>query len=181
MKTAGKIHGILGELDTPDGVLSATKQAYAKGYRVMDAYSPFPVHGLDKALGMKGTGVPFRVFIGGMLGICVGIGIEWWAAVYTYPLNVGGRPFWSWPAFVPVAYECGILFSCITAAFGGAFLMNGLPQPYHPVFNSERFRTTASIDKFFLCIEATDPMFDPDKTARDMTSWLAKNVEEVAP
>lgn len=172
-------YGLLAEFETPEALIAATKQAHAKGYRKMDAHSPFPVHGLQEALGIEGTEMPLMVFIGGMLGVISGLALQYYCAVIAYPVNVGGRPLWSWPAFVPVAFECGVLFSAATAVFG-MFIRNNLPQPYHPVFNSSRF-DRASTDRFFLCIESTDPLYDQARTTSELQSWAAIGVEELQP
>jgi len=173
------IYGLLAEYETPEALVTATKAAHAKGYRAIDAFSPFPVHGLDKAMGINGTEMPFLVFCGGMFGLAGGFLLQCWAAMVAYPLNIGGRPYFSWPAFIPITFECGVLCAAATAVFG-MFIRNGLPQPYHPLFNSDRF-SGASSDRFFLCIESTDPLFDVERTTKELQSWSAKGVEEVQP
>lgn len=173
-----RVHGLLAEFDAPEALLAAAKRAYERGYRRMDAYSPFPIDGLDKAIGFERTHLPKLVLLGGLLGALGGYGLQYYAAVISYPMNIGGRPFHSWPAFIPVTFECAVLGAALFAVLG-MFALNGLPQPYHPVFNSERFQF-ASRDRFFLCIERHDPLYDADKTRRDFADWHAKDVVEVA-
>jgi hypothetical protein len=170
-------HGLMAEFDTPDALLAAATRAHERGYRRMDAYSPFPIEGLDHAIGFKSSRLPVLVFIGGVIGGLGGYLLQWWTSVIDYPVNIGGRPFHSWPSFIPVTFECAVLGAALTAVLG-MFALNGLPQPYHPVFNAERFQF-ASKDRFFLCIEARDPLYDREKTARDLTGWKAKGVVEV--
>lgn len=172
------VHGLMAEFDSPDALLAAAERAYQKGYRKMDAYSPFPIEGLDRAIGFSKTQLPKLVFAGGFFGALGGYGLQYFASVIDYPINIGGRPFHSWPSFIPVTFECAVLAAALFAVLG-MFALNGLPQPYHPVFNVERFQM-ASKDRFFLCIERRDPLYDRDKTARDLTDWHAKDVSEVA-
>ncbi len=173
------LYGLLAEFDSVEQLIEATKKAREKGYTATDAHTPFPNTDLQEALGIHGTEMPFLVFCGGMIGVISGLALQYYCSVIAYPLNVGGRPYFSWPAFVPIAYECGILLACSTAVFG-MFIRNKLPQPYHPVFNSARF-DRASTDAFFLCIEATDPLFDVARTTKELQSWNAKGVEELQP
>ena len=145
----------------------------------MDAYSPLPVDGLAEAIGFKRNGLPAIVLVGGLLGALVGYGMMYGSAVYGYAYNVGGKPFHSAPAFVPIAFETTILFASLAAVFGMLGL-NGLPMPYHPVFNAPGF-ALASQNRFFLCIESADPKFHPDETRRFLQGLGPKSIVEVEP
>ena len=170
-------YGVMAQFDNPDDVLAAAKAAFAAGYRKLDAYSPLPVHGLADAIGYKRTRLPWLVFCMGIVGALAGYGLCYWVSVIDYPLNIGGRPFHSGPSFIPVTFEVTILFSAMTAAFG-MLIANGLPQPYHPVFNVENF-ARASSDLFFLCIEAEDEKFDMEETTRFLQSLNPQEVSQV--
>ena len=171
------LYGLLAEFDTPSEILTATRRAYAEGYRKMDAYSPMPVHDLDRALGMEKNAVPLVTLIGGILGGSTAYMLQWWINTIAYPINVAGRPMHSWPSFIPVTFEMTVLFAGI-AAFVGMLALNGLPMPYHPIFNAERF-SFVTRDKFFLCIEATDPRFDRVETAEFLQALNPRAVTEV--
>jgi hypothetical protein len=171
------IYGLLAEFADADALVTATRQAYAKGYRRMDAYSPFPIEELSEALGFRNTRLPLIVLIGGILGCATGFGMQYYSAVISYPLNVGGRPFNSWPSFIPVTFEMTILGAALFAVLG-MLALNGLPMPYHPVFNVPKF-ALATRDRFFLCIEATDTAFDRVETASFLRGLLARDVTEV--
>jgi hypothetical protein len=171
------IWGLMAEFDTPSELLQATRRAYTEGYRRMDAYSPFPVHGLDKALGLPKDRVALVCLIGGILGGGGAYLLQWWINTIAYPLNIGSRPLHSWPAFLIVTFEMTVLFAGI-AAFAGMLAMNGLPRPHHPVFNVDRF-TAASRDRFFLCIEAADPRFELATTRVFLEGLNARAVVEV--
>ena len=171
------MYGLLAEFDSPSEVLAATRRAYAEGYRKMDAYTPFPVHDLAEALGTHKSYVPMVTLIGGILGGLTAYLLQYWINTIAYPLNIGGRPFHSWPAFIVVTFEMTVLFAGIAATFG-MFTLNGLPQPYHPIFNSEEF-AAATRDKFFLCIEATDPRFERAETERFLMELNPRAVTEV--
>ena len=178
MSTRPPIYGLLAEFDSAQALVTATHQAYATGYRRMDAYTPFPVEGLADALGFRKTRVPLIVLLGGILGGTGGYFMLYYSAVISYPINVGGRPFHSWPAFIPITFELTILGAALFAVLG-MLALNGLPMPYHPVFNAPRF-ALASRDRFFLCIEATDPLFDSERTRGFLIGLQPREVAEVA-
>ncbi len=173
------LHGLMAEFDDPNVLVAATRRAYEEGYRRMDAYSPFPIEELSEALGIHSTAVPLLVLVGGIVGGLSGYGLEYWVSAIAYPLNVGGRPFNSWPAFIPVTFEMTVLVAALTAVLG-MLALNGLPQLYHPVFNVSRF-ALASRDRFFLCIEARDPKFDLRATRSFLESFAPREVSEVVP
>jgi hypothetical protein len=174
---APRLHGLLAEFDSPDTLVAAGRRAVQEGYRELDAYTPFPIEALHEALGFHRTRVPLIVLIGGIVGAVAGYGLQYWAATIAYPLNVGGRPYHSWPAFVPVTFETTVLFAALAAVLG-MLALNRLPQPYHPVFNAPRF-ALASRDRFFLAIEARDPKFDLVATRRFLESFNPREVTEV--
>ena len=171
--------GLMAEFETPAALVKAAEQARLAGYRKMDAYSPIPIHELDEALGLDKTVLPKLVLLGGILGGLGGYGLQYWTQAMAYPLNVGGRPFHSWPQFIPVTFETTVLGAALTC-FIGMWALNKLPQPYHPVFNVPAF-ARASLDRFFLCIESTDPKFDRHVTERFLASLHPVGVSEVAP
>ena len=172
-----QLFGVMGEFLTPEDLLAATRKAREAGYKHVEAYTPFPVEGLSEAVGFKWTAVPLLTLMGGLGGGLTGFGLQYWVPAITYPINIGGRPLNSWPAFIPVTFELTVLGASIFAVFG-MLALNKLPQPYHPVFNVERF-AQASTDKFFLCIEARDPKFDLAETSRFLQSLHAEHVNEV--
>ena len=168
MDETHKLYGVMAEFETPTAVVEATRSAYAAGYRRMDAFSPYPIEELTDALGIKHTKLPLIVLIGAILGCLGGYALCYWVSADVYPLNIGGRPLNSWPAFIPVTFECTILLAAVAAVFG-MLALNGLPHPYHPVFNVDSFELV-SRNRFFLCIEARDPMFEREKTRRFLVS-----------
>jgi hypothetical protein len=172
------VYGLLAEFETPSELLKATRRTYDAGYRKIDAYSPFPVEELWEAVGPHPNKVPLVVLCGGLLGMATGFGLQAWASMLYYPLNVGGRPNLSWPSFVPITFELGILFASFAATFG-MILMNGMPRPHHPLFNVDRF-ALASRDRFFLCIESDDPKFDSEGTRKFLATLEPREVTEVA-
>ncbi len=176
---AEKLYGLLAEFDGPDELLKAAKDAHAAGYRKMDAFSPMPIHDLSESMGYDKHRVPTIVLICAMLGACSGFGLQYWVSVIDFPLNVGGRPLLSWPSFIPVTFELGVLFSAFGALIG-MLILNGLPRPYHPVFNVPNFER-ASGDGFFFCIEAEDPKFDISETRAFLESLKAIKVDDVEP
>jgi hypothetical protein len=172
------LHGVMAEFENADGLIAATNRARLDGYRAMDAYSPIPIEELSEALGLPKTRLPKLVLLGGILGGVGGYGLEYWTQAIAYPLNVGGRPFHSWPQFIPVTFETTVLGAAL-ACFVGMWALNKLPMPYHPVFNVPEF-ARASTDRFFLCIEATDPKFDRDATRRFLEGLHPVGVSDVA-
>jgi hypothetical protein len=177
MKPRPPIYGLLAEFDDAHALVAATRAAYATGYRRMDAYAPFPVEELAEALGFHKSRIPLLVLIGGILGGLTGWGMQYYSAVISYPLNVGGRPFNSWPSFVPITFEMTVLGAALFAVLG-MLALNGLPMPYHPVFNVPRF-ALATRDRFFLCLEASDPLFDRTQSAEFLRSLQPRAVTEV--
>ncbi|MGD0964070.1 MAG: DUF3341 domain-containing protein [Candidatus Acidiferrales bacterium] len=171
------IYGLMAEFETPEQVLQAALRTHAAGYRRMDAYTPIPVEGLAEAIGFEWTSLPMVVFTGGFLGGCTGFFMCWYANVISFPLNVGGKPLNSWPAWIPITYELTILGAAVSAVFG-MIIMNGLPRPYHPVFNVPRF-DRASTDRFFLCIKARDKKFDLAQTKAFLEELKPQGVFEV--
>jgi Alternative complex III, ActD subunit len=171
------IHGLMAEFGGPEALLEAARRSFAEGYRRMDAYSPFPVDGLAEAIGFHKTRLPLLVLIGGIIGCAGGFYLQYWASVIDYPMNIGGRPLNSWPMFIPVTFELTILLAGLTAVLG-LLALNGLPMPYHPVFNVERFQM-ATRNRFFLCIESADPKFDHEGTRRFLESTGPQGVYEV--
>jgi hypothetical protein len=174
-----RIHGLMAEFSGPKDLIEAAHQVHEAGYRDFDAYSPYPIEELTEAMGIHHNRVPLVVLLGGIMGLLGGFSLQYFTAVIDYPLNIGGRPLFSWPSFFPVTFECTVLVAGLCAVFG-MLAMNGLPMPYHPVFNVPRF-ALASRDRFFLCIEASDPKFDPEKTRGFLSSLKAQDVVEVEP
>jgi len=177
MADKGDIFGVVAEFDTPGGLLEAANKAREAGYRKIEGFSPFPVHGLDDALGHKQTWLPVLIFLGGLAGCLGGFAMQWFISVYVYPMNIGGRGLVSWPAWIPVTFECTVLLAAFTAV-GGMLALNGFPQPYHPLFHVERF-ARATQDRFFLCIESADPKFDRDQTRAFLLGLQPLEVSEV--
>lgn len=159
-----EIHGLLAEFHKPAEVVEAAHHVRAAGYRKVDAYSPYPIEELGEALDLHHSPLPGLVLAGGVVGLLAGLGLEFWSSVIEYPMNIGGRPLASWPAFIVPAYETTILFAAGVAVLG-MLALNGLPEPYHPVFNVPSF-ALATRDKFFICVEARDPLFDRARTRR---------------
>jgi hypothetical protein len=171
------IHGMMAEFESADALVDAARSARAEGYHKMDAYTPIPVEELHDILHIHDNRVSLACLIGGLVGACTGFGLLSWTSAFDYAHNVGGRPPISIPMFIPITFECTILFAGLTTAIA-MILMNGLPAPYHPVFNVERF-TMASRNRFFLCIEATDEHFDREKTKAFLETLGPEEVSEV--
>jgi len=170
-------YGLMAEFESAQAVVDATRRVVADGYTKLEAYTPVPVEELNDLIHKKRTKLSALVLAGGLTGMATGFLLQYWSSVLEYPMNVGGRPFASWPAWVVPSYELTILFSALTAA-GGMIALNGLPQPYHPVFNAPRF-SLATSDKFFVVIEAEDPKYDAAKTKHFLEGLGAKGVYEV--
>jgi hypothetical protein len=171
------IHGLMAEFKGPADLVRAAREVHAAGYRKVDAYTPYPMEEVLDALHLHRTRVPMIVLAGGLLGLAAGWGLEYWISVIDFPMNIGGRPYNAWPAFVVPAFETTVLFAALAAVFG-MLALNGFPQPYHPVFNVPAF-AAASRDRFFLCIESGDPKFDQEKTGQFLKGLGASAVEEV--
>lgn len=176
---APKLYGIMAEFESAEQLIEASKKTYEFGYRKLDAYTPYPIEELPEVVGFKKPRLPLIVLIGAILGAVAGFGMQYYAAVISYPLNIGGRPLNSWPSFLVITFEMAILFAALAAVFG-MFALNGLPQPYHPVFNVPRF-ALASRDRFFLCIESEDPQFDEAETRKFLQNLKPMDVYDVDP
>ena len=176
--TRPPIWGLLAEFESPTALVAAAERVRDAGYRRIDAHTPFPVEALPAALGVKRTVLPLLVLLGGLLGGVGGYFMQYYASNISYPLNVGGRPMHSWPMFVPITFELTVLLGGLTAVIG-MLALNGLPMPYHPLFNVPRF-ALATRDRFFLAIEARDRLFDRQETARFLREIGAREVSEVA-
>ena len=174
------LYGLMAEFADVNALVDAARQTRAEGYEKIDAYTPFPVHDLFEVLSLNDRRVPLFVLLAGILGCLAGFGLCYWVSVIAYPMNIGGRPFNSWPAFIPVTFEVTILLASITAVLT-LVLLNGLPLPYHPVFNVRSFAQRASQDGLFLAIEAEDPKFDLERTRSFLQQLGAKEVNEIEP
>ena len=176
---APALYGLMAEFDSPTSLVDACTRARLAGYRDMDAYTPIPIEELSEALGLRRTRLPRLVLIGGILGGLGGFGLQVWAQSMAYPMNVGSRPYVSWPQLIPVTFETTVLGAALTA-FVAMWALNRLPMPYHPVFNVPAF-ARASTDRFFLCIEARDRRFDATETRRFLEGLHPVGVSDVAP
>jgi hypothetical protein len=177
---AAELYGLMAEFGDATTLVEATRRARAEGYRRMDAFSPFPIHELFDALDAHDRRLPLAVLGGGIAGMLGGFGLCYWTSVIAYPLNIGGRPLNSWPSFIPVTFETTILFAAFTAVVA-MIALNGLPMPYHPVFNIERFASGGSRDRLFLVIESTDEQFDRERTRAFLLGLGAREVSDVEP
>jgi len=169
---------MIAEFDTPSDLVRAAQAAYNAGWRRMDCYTPYPVEEAAEAIGFHKNKVSLITLVGGLMGLCAMFSLETWISTLAYPLNIAGRPTYSWPAFIIPAYEWTILFSGLSACFG-MLALNGLPSLYHPLFNAPNFRTGATDDKFFLCLESTDPKFDVTETRAFLEAQGPVSVVEV--
>jgi hypothetical protein len=177
VKARPPLYGLLAEFHTPAELVDAAHRVREAGYRKVEAYSPYPIEELSEALHFPKSKLPAIVLTGGILGALAGYSLQYWTSVVDYPLNIGGRPFHSWPSFIVPTFETTILFAAGFAVLG-MLALNGLPQPYHPVFNAPAF-ALATRDRFFICIEATDPKFDRVESRRFLESLEASEVTEV--
>ena len=167
----------MAEFDSAQALIDAAKRTHEAGYKKIDAYSPFPIEEASEAVGFHKSRVPLIVLVGSILGGASGYGLQYWINCISYPLNIGGKPYQSWPAFIVPTFELTILFAGLCGVFG-MFALNGLPMPHHPLFNVDRF-SLVTRDKFFLCVEAADPKFDMDGTQRFMESLRPTSISEV--
>src|ERR1700720_3353669 len=172
------IYGLLAEFDTAGELVAAARTAYDSGWRRLDCYTPYPLEEAAEAIGFHRNYVPLICLVGGLMGLAAMFLMETWISVLAYPLNIAGRPTYSWPAFIIPAYEWTILWAGLSAAFG-MLALNGLPSLYHPLFNAPNFRNGASTDKFFLCLEALDPKFDLIETKAYLQKFAPNSVVEV--
>lgn len=171
------VYGLLAEFDTPTDLVRAARRTYEAGYKKIDAYTPFPIEELSEAIGFHKNGVALVVLIGGLLGCLSGFLLQWWIATISYPINVGGRPYNSWPSFIVVTFEMTILFGGLAAVFG-MLALNGLPMPYHPVFNVPRF-AFATKDRFFLIVFSSDPKYEAAETRQFFETLSPRSISEV--
>lgn len=179
MAESPTIYGLMAEFTDPDELVQAARQIYGQGYRRLEAYTPFPINELAEIVGVRGRRLPLIVLAGGLLGGVGGLALQWYSSTVDYPLNAGGRPYASWPTYIPIAFELTILLAGIAAVLG-MLALNRLPEPYHPVFNVPEFEL-ASRDRFFLCIEAADPQFDLALTQHLLQETGAQRVTVVEP
>jgi hypothetical protein len=172
-----RVYGLLAEFDTPQKLVVAARRSREAGYRRVEAYTPFPIEELNEALALRPSRLPWIVLGGAVVGGLAGFLLQYWFNVIEYPMNIGGRPHNSWPAFLVPTFETTVLASALAAVLG-MFALNGLPMPHHPVFNVERF-ALASRNRYFLCIEARDRRFDRGETQRFLESLQASEVSEI--
>ncbi len=168
VSTEPGLYGLMAEFDNAEALLAAAEKTRDAGYKQFEAYTPIPIHGLDEAVGYRGTRLPWVIFGAGLLGAGGMFALQTWINLAAYPMNIGGRPLFSWPAFIPATFEGMVLLSAFAAVFG-LIAACGLPRPYHPVFNAPNFER-ASVDRFFLCIEAADPKFELKRTRQFLES-----------
>jgi hypothetical protein len=172
-----ELHGVIAEFDGPESLIEAAHKSREAGYTKIEAYTPFPVHGLSEAIGFDEAKIKWIIFWSGVGGAFAGFGLQAWVSMTAMPVNAGGKPLFSWPAFIPITFECMVLAASFGAVIGMLGL-NGLPMPYHPIFEARRFNL-ASQDKFFLCIESGDPKFDSKEALSFLKKVGGKDAEEV--
>lgn len=172
------LYGVMAEFETAEQLLAAARRTREAGYRRWDAYAPFPIDGLAEAIGFRTNAIPLIGLVGGCTGAVTGFLMQVAVHVWALPINVGGRPLFSWPSFIPVTFELAVLFAALSM-LAGVFILNGHPQPYHPVFNVGAF-ARASCDRFFLSIQVSDALFDHAATTRFLRSLGAREVSDVA-
>lgn len=173
----GKTYGLLAEFENPGAIFHAAEKVRDAGFQNWDTFTPFPVHGLDKAMGLKPSKLPYVVVVLGFSGAGLAMLLQWWTQAVAQPLVISGKPFFSWQAFIPVTFELGVLFAALGAVFG-IFHFCNLPRLYHPLFRSTRFERVTD-DRFFIAIEAEDPKYDGETTRQFLESLGATHVEEV--
>jgi hypothetical protein len=171
------LYGIMAEFEGPNELVQAARRTYEAGYRRINGYSPYPIEELSEAIGFTHTSLPLIVFIGGVLGGIGGFLMQYWIEVINYPINVGGKPYNSWPAFIPITFECTVLAAAFSAVLG-MLILNKLPQPYHPVFNAPNF-ALATRDRFFLVVEANDVKYNHDAVVELFKSLNALEINDV--
>jgi len=174
---APPLYGVMAEFENPTDLVAAAQRVYSLGYRRINGYSPYPIEELSEAIGFTKTSLPLIVFIGGLIGGLSGFFMQYWIEVIDYPINVGGKPTNSWPAFIPITFEMTVLFAAFSAVLG-MLILNKLPQPYHPVFNLPNF-ALATRDRFFLAIEANDAKFNHAEVVDLLKSLNAVAVTDV--
>jgi hypothetical protein len=172
------IYGLLARFESPQALVDAAHRVHEAGYKRVDAYTPYPVEAVIEALHLHDSKVPWLVFLGGCAGAAAGYAMQYYAAVVAYPMNIAGKPMHFWPMNIPIAFEMTVLLAAFAAVFG-MLALNGLPMPYHPLFNVDSFKR-ASQDGFFLCIEGRDPKFDRSATAKFLEGLAPAEVHEVA-
>jgi hypothetical protein len=178
MPDTSSLYGLMAEFDNPTSLVAAARRTQEAGYRAYDSFSPYPIHELFDAMECEDRRVPLFVLLGGIVGGLTGFGLQAWVSAVAYPVDVAGRPYISWPMFIPVTFELTILFAALTAVLSW-ILLSGLPLPYHPVFNVARFASHASQTGFFLAIQSTDPQFDRHRTFDFLKGLGAKEINEV--
>jgi len=173
----GALYGLLTEFESPSLLMKAVEKVRDAGYSKWDVHTPFPVHGMDDAMGIRGTQLPFIVLVGGLTGLSLATLMQWWMNAVDYPFVISGKPLFGIPANVPIMFELTVLFSAF-ASFFGMWILNNLPKWYHPLFTNRRFRR-ATQDRFFIVIEACDPKFHPERTREFLVSLGGNVVEQV--